>query len=89
MNVASPESVWQSLRPGQQIRVTQKVRVGLRTWDTTASGIVREVWAQDMGIHTERAPDDLVWVRAILFQKPDGELTTVTLDENTHIEVVS
>lgn len=89
MRPREPASAWQSLRPGQQIRVTQTVRVGSRSWETAAGGIVREVWVQDTGIHTRRAPDDPVWVRAIQFQKSDGELVTVTLDENTRIEVLS
>jgi len=37
------------------------------------------------GLHHERAPDDKVFSDLILLELPDGELTTVALDEFTTI----
>jgi hypothetical protein len=53
------------------------------------SGVVREVRPIDTGIHTDRVRSDDVWVESVLLEKPDGELTRLTFDENTQVEVLS
>jgi hypothetical protein len=76
------------LVPGSRIRVKQRVTVGSRSWALEVSGVVREVKPIDTGIHTDRVKKDDVWVESVLLEKPDGELTRVTFDENTQIEVL-
>lgn len=77
-----------NLKPGQRIRVTQTVRVGDRTWTTTVEGAFREVNYLQTGLSTQRIPEDDIVVPAVHFTKDNGELSSVTLDEKTKIEVV-
>jgi hypothetical protein len=77
------------LKPGQRIRITQRVRVGsTATWTTTVEGAFREVNYLETGLATDRVPEDDIVVVAVHFTKHNGELSSVTLDEHSKIEVV-
>jgi hypothetical protein len=77
------------LKPGQRIRVTQTVRVGLRQWSTTVTGAFRGVNHLATGLATDRVVDDEIVVIAVHFSKePHGELSSVTLDEQSKIELI-
>ena len=88
MPLTKPTDVRTDLVPGSRIRVKQRVTVGSRSWALEVSGVVREVKPIDTGIHTDRVKKDDLWVESVLLEKPDGELTRVTFDENTQIEVL-
>jgi len=77
------------LKPGQRIRITQRVRVGSTgTWTTTVEGVFREVNYLVTGLATDRVPEDDIVVVAVHFTKDNGELSSVTLDEWSKIEAV-
>jgi hypothetical protein len=81
--------VLRGLRPGQRIRITQAVRVGSSAkWTATVEGVFREVNFLATGIATDRVPEDDIVVVTVHFTKDNGELSSVTLDENSRIEVV-
>jgi len=79
----------QSLKPGQRIRITQKVRVGLREWTTEVVGTYRELNYLSTGLATDRVPEDDIVVISVHFTKENGELSSITLDENTKVDVIS
>ncbi len=76
------------LQPGAKIRITQTVRVGLREWTTTVIGTFRDVNYLATGLATDRVPADDIVVVAVHFTKENGELSSVTLDEHSKIELV-
>ena len=77
------------LKPGQRIRITQKLRVGSSAaWTATVEGVFRNFNFLATGIATERVPEDDIVVVTVHFTKDNGELSSVTLDENSQIEVV-
>src|SRR5207245_757561 len=82
-------AVLQQLRPGQRIRITQTVRVGLRSWTANITGTFRELKSLATGLATDRGPEDDIVVPLLCFSKDNGELSSVTLDEHTKIEIVS
>ncbi len=86
----SPEQVdlLKSLRPGQRIRVVQTVRVGAKRWEAVAEGTFREINYLATGVVTERDPEDDIVVPVVHFTKDNGELSSVTLDENSKVEIV-
>ena len=88
MPLTKPTAVRSELSCGSRIRVKQRVTVGSRSWALEVTGVVREVKPIDTGIHTDRVKKDDLWVESVLLEKPDGELTRVTFDENTQIEVL-
>lgn len=74
-----------SLKPGDKLRVTQIVRVGSRKWEATTEGTFREIAYLETGITTERVKDDDVVVPVVRFTKPNGELSSIAIDENTRV----
>ena len=73
------------LKVGDRIRITQTVRVGAKSWPAEAAGAFRGVNYLATGVTTERVPEDDVVVPTVHFTKDNGELASVTLDENTKI----
>jgi hypothetical protein len=83
-------SVVRSLKPGQRIRITQTVRMNCRReWKTSVEGTFRDVNYLATGLATQRVPEDDIVVVTVHFTKDNGELSSVTLDDHSEIEVVS
>jgi hypothetical protein len=74
-----------ALKPGDRIRITQTVRVGARKWQTTTEGVFRELAYLETGITTERVKEDDLVVPVVRFTKPNGELTSISIDEQTQV----
>jgi hypothetical protein len=78
-----------SLKPGQRIRIIQTVRINSRrSWKTTVEGVFRGVNYLATGLSTARVPEDDIVVVTVHFTKDNGELSSVTLDENSEIAAV-
>jgi hypothetical protein len=58
-------------------------------WDTTVEGAFRDVNFLATGLATDRVPEDDIVVVTVHFTKDNGELSSVTLDGHSRIEVVS
>ena len=74
-----------SLKPGDRIRVVQSVRCGSRKWEAATDGVFREIAYLETGITTERVKEDDIVVPVVRFTKPNGELSSISLDENTKV----
>jgi hypothetical protein len=78
-----------SLKPGQRIRITQEVRMNSRWgWKTTVEGTFRDVNFLATGLATDRVPEDDIVVVCVHFIKDNNELSSITLDENSQIELI-
>ena len=78
------------LKPGQRIRVTQAVRVGSSArWSAAIEGAFRSVNFLATGLATDRVPEDDIVVVSVHFTKDNGELSSITLDEHSQVQVVS
>jgi hypothetical protein len=76
------------LTPGQRIRITQTVRVGQKEWQTTVTGTFRHLRYLQTGLATDRVAVDEVVVPTVHFTKePHGELSSITIDEKTIVEL--
>ena len=74
---------FEELVPGDRIVVEHQVTVGIKSWTTRTSGKVVRALRLRHGLHFRRNVDDKVYSDIILLERPDGELTTVTMDEFT------
>jgi len=74
-----------ALKPGDRVRIEQTVRVGARVWPAVAEGEFRGVAYLATGVTTERVKDDDLVVPVVRFTKPNGELTSVSIDERTKV----
>lgn len=77
-----------ALKPGERIQITHRVRVGLRQWTMQVQGTFREWNYLQTGLATDRVPEDDILVVAVHFCKDGGELSSITMDENTKLEVL-
>jgi hypothetical protein len=73
------------LAPGDRIKVVQTVRVGARTWTAEATGTFRGIAYLETGVTTERVKEDDLVVPVVRFTKTNGELTSISIDENTQV----
>jgi hypothetical protein len=76
-----------SLQSGQKIKITQSIRVGARKWTTTTSGVYRGLDYLATGLATQRVPEDDIVVPVVHFTKENGELSSISLDEHTKVEL--
>jgi hypothetical protein len=76
------------LQPNQRLMITQTVRVGNKEWTAVISGRFRELKCLVTGLATHRVPRDEIIVPTIHFTKDNGELSSVTLDEHTLLEIL-
>jgi hypothetical protein len=87
--MATAQSIrFEDLKSGDRIRITHRVKVGLRIWNTTTTGTVIRTERIRIGLHVKRSEDDKAFADVIVLSKdgPTPEETTVTLDEFTTIE---
>jgi len=82
-------AVLKSLAPGRRIRVVQTVRVGAKKWQAVAEGVFREINYLATGVTTDRVPEDDIVVPVVHFTKDNGELSSISVDENTVVSLVA
>jgi len=80
--------ILRSLSPGERVRIVQTVRVGSRRWQAVAEGTFRELNYLATGVTTDRIPEDDVVVPVLHFRKDSGELSSISVDENTDVTVL-
>jgi hypothetical protein len=77
-----------SLKPGDKIRLVQTVRVGARKWTAQTDGVFRGIAYLETGVTTERLREDDLVVPVVRFTKPNGELSSISVDENTRVQKI-
>lgn len=82
------QSLLAGLKVGQRIRIVQTVRVGDRSWTATSEGVFRDLNYLATGLSTHRLAEDDIVVPTVHFTKDNGELASITLDENSRVELV-
>lgn len=86
MAYADTLELYASLNPGDRVEVTHEVKVGFRQWKTTVKGKVVRKDRRRHSLHFKRNTDDKVFSDILILERPDGELTTVTMDEFSELK---
>jgi hypothetical protein len=73
------------LKSEDRVEVERVVTVGQKIWIDKTCGTVVRTERRRHGMHVQRNHDDKVYSDEILLELPDGELTTVAVDEFTTI----
>ncbi len=76
------------LKNGDHVEVEHRVTVGQKSWSAKTQGTVVRTERRRHGLHSQRNPDDKVFSDTILLEMPDGELTSIAVDEFTTIRHV-
>src|SRR5260370_34243708 len=81
-------AVLERLQPGQRLRITQRIRVGQKQWQTSADGLFRGVNYLATGMSTQRVAEDDIIVPTVHFTKDNRELSSIALAEDTRNELL-
>jgi ribosomal protein L19 len=73
------------LKVGDRVEVEHLVTVGQKSWTAKTCGTVVRTERRRQGVSFQRNLDDKVFSDEILLELPDGELTTIAVDEFTTI----
>ncbi len=77
------------LQPGQRVRITQIVHVGSsKTWPLVVEGTFRHADSLATGLATDRLREDDIVIPVIHFTKDNKEMSSISVDENTKIELL-
>ncbi len=82
-------AVLTQLQPGQKIKITQLIRVGMKSWPAIITGTFRHADSLATGLATDRLPVDDIIVPVVHFTKDNQEMSSIAVDEHTKIEVIS
>ena len=79
-------TLYESLQPGDRVEVIHGVTVGSSAaWTTTTVGKVLRSERRRHGLHVRRSGDDKVYSDVLILARDDGELPTVTIDEDPRL----
>lgn len=78
----------QPLNPGQRVKITQQIAARDYVMPTTVEGTIVRVGRKPTGSWFAHSTGDRLWLDRIVLRKADGEITTLNLDEYSHIELL-
>ena len=82
------DAIRKNLRPGVRVKVTQQIAARDYTWTADVTGTVVGYEQKQTGSWFAHSKNDKLWLDRLLIRKTDGELTTLNLDDFSHIEVL-
>ena len=75
------------LKPGVRVKVTQQIAARDYSWQADVRGTVVAYEQKQTGSWFAHSKNDKLWLDRLVIRKGDGEITTLNLDEYTHIEI--
>jgi hypothetical protein len=83
------DSIRKSLVPGARVSVTQQFghRIPEKAWSEKVTGTIVDFKQKPTGSWFAHSKDDKLWLDRLKIKKDDGELSTLVLDEYSHIDV--
>ena len=83
------EALRTRIRPGAKVKVTQQIAARDYTWTSDVVGTVMGFEQKQTGSWYAHSKNDKLWLDRLLIKKDDGELTTLNLDDYSHVELLS
>ena len=75
------------LVPGARVKVIQQIAARNHTWTTEVRGTIVDYAQKETGSWYAHSRDDKLWLDRLVIKKSDGEITTLILDDYSHVEV--
>src|SRR4051794_28228367 len=82
-------SIRSKLVPGAAVKVTQQIAGRDYTLTSETRGVVVEYSQKETGSWYAHSKNDKLWLDRLTLRKPDGEITTLNLDDYSAVEVVA
>jgi hypothetical protein len=83
------ESIRRQLVPGAKVRVVQQIAARNYSWSSETAGTIVEFQQKQTGSWYAHSKDDKLWLDRLTLKMPDGELTTLNLDEFSVVKLDS
>ncbi len=80
--------VREQLKPGVNVKVTQQIAARDYSWSAEVRGTIVQFQQKKTGSWFAHSKSDKLWLDRLILKKEDGEITTLNLDEFTHIEIL-
>jgi hypothetical protein len=77
------------LRPGAKVKVTQQIAARDYALTSDVVGTVLRFEQKQTGSWYAHSKNDKLWLDRLLLRKDDGELTTLNLDDYSHVQVLT
>jgi hypothetical protein len=81
------DSLRSQLKPGAKVRVTQQIVARDYAWSAPVSGTIVSFAQKPTGSWFAHSKSDRLWLDRLVLRKADGEISTLNLDEFSHIEI--
>src|SRR5690349_24518754 len=78
-------AIQNQLKPGVRVKVTQQIAARDYSWQADVRGTVVAYEQKQTGSWFAHSKNDKLWLDRLVIRKDDGEITTLNLDEYTHI----
>ena len=82
------ESIRKQLVAGAVVSVTQQIPHRDRVWTNRIKGTVISYQQRQTGSWFAHSKDDKLWLDRLVLRKEDGEITSLNLDDYTHLEII-
>jgi hypothetical protein len=69
--------------------VTQQIAARDYSWSCPVTGTIVDYEQKSTGSWYAHGKNDKLWLDRLTIRKQDGELTTLNLDEFTHLEILA
>jgi hypothetical protein len=83
------DAIRKNLRPGVRVKVTQQIAARHYALTSEVTGTVLEYEQKQTGSWYAHSKNDKLWLDRLLIRKADGELTTLNLDDYSHVEILA
>ena len=83
------DAIRKNLRPGVRVKVTQQIAARHYALTSEVAGTVVEYEQKQTGSWYAHSKNDKLWLDRLLLKKEDGELTTLNLDDYSHVELLT
>jgi hypothetical protein len=81
------DDIRKQITPGAHVKVTQQIAARDYSWASEVRGQVVSFQQKPTGSWFAHAKNDKLWLDRLVLRKSDGELTTLNLDDYSHVEV--
>src|SRR5687767_9827721 len=89
MGIVMDESIRKQLQPGALVEVTQQVVHRDRTWTNRTRGVVLRYEQKQTGSWFAHSKDDKLWLDRLVLRLEDGEITDLSLDRYSQLDVIT
>ena len=87
--MAMDEPIRKQLTPGAKVKITQQIAGRTQAWTSDVRGTIVNFEQKPTGSWFAHAKGDKLWLDRLTISKADGELTTLNLDDYSHVEIES